>query len=207
MKIQTLSFLAGTGALGLALLAFPALSQVNPTTGASASVSATTTTNTAPAPAADANPVAAVSPASGAADILKMLDAGVSADVIKTYIQNSSTGWNLSAEDLIALKQRGVADEITVELLNHRGTAAAATSAPNGQTGSTGSQQVVAVVHTGNLDPEGYEFFQHYYLFPRTLAYVNQTLGYGPGGGYPFGYARPRRFFAPAMGYQFYPGP
>lgn len=159
--------------------------------------SAATVTASSPAPAAA--PVSA-----GAADILKLLDAGVSTDVIKTYIQTSTAGWNLTAADLVALKQRGVTDEISLELLKHR--AAAVDPAPVAAPANSPASRPVVVVRANRLDPEGYDFFQRYYLFPRTLAYANQTLGYGYGYGsyYPYGYARPHRFYGSAYGYPGY---
>ena len=45
----------------------------------------------------------------------------------------------------------------------------------------------------GGLDPESYEYFQYYYLYPRTLAAANQRL-YTPYpslygfGAYPYGF-------------------
>src|SRR6516165_6587088 len=48
----------------------------------------------------------------GVSDILKMLDAKVDLEVVKTYIKNSSIAYNPTAEDVVTLKQRGVPDEI-----------------------------------------------------------------------------------------------
>ena len=56
----------------------------------------------------------------GIADVLKMVDAGVSKDVIKTYIENSPVAYRPSADEIIALHERGVSGEIITALL-HRG--------------------------------------------------------------------------------------
>jgi hypothetical protein len=51
----------------------------------------------------------------------------------------------------------------------------------------------------GIFDPEGYDYFQYYYLYPRTLAYANQRL-YAPYGSsfgfapYAYGFYGPRPF-------------
>jgi hypothetical protein len=154
------------------------------------------------ASSSQANPaVAQTAPGNNAADILKMLDAGVSTDVIKTYIRTSPGGWNLGASDLITLKQRGVADDLTVELLNHHAPVSSAQQMPIAPIATSAPQTIV--VRTARPDPEGYDFFQHYYLFPRTLAYANQTLGYAPY--YSYGYGYPRRFGGPSPGYRPYP--
>jgi hypothetical protein len=56
----------------------------------------------------------------GIADIIKMLDAKVDAQVILTYIQNSPIPYNPDATELIALKEHGASTELLVALL-HRG--------------------------------------------------------------------------------------
>ena len=50
-------------------------------------------------------------------DILKLVDAGVNADVIKTYVKNSAKVYNLTATDIVTLKERGVADDIISGML------------------------------------------------------------------------------------------
>jgi hypothetical protein len=122
------------------------------------------------------------------ADILKMLDGGVSVDVVRTYIQNSPTPFEMSASDVVMLKQRGVSDDITNAMLKRSGEL-------RGQGGQTGDAlQVVSarpplrMVRTYNgMDPESYDYFYHYYLHPRTLASVYQRLG-GYGASYSYGY-------------------
>ena len=69
----------------------------------------------APAPLATENTTPKYS--AGFQDVLKMLDAKVNAEVIKEYIKNSPTGYDLSAGEIVALKKRGVADEIVIALL------------------------------------------------------------------------------------------
>ena len=53
----------------------------------------------------------------GVADIVKLADAKVDAQVIKTYIKNSPTAYNPNASEIIALKDRGVAPEILAAML------------------------------------------------------------------------------------------
>src|ERR1022692_155324 len=62
-------------------------------------------------------PAARYSP--GVADIVKMVDAKVDAEVIKTYIKNSSTAYNPSATEIVALKDRGVGPDILTAMLQH----------------------------------------------------------------------------------------
>src|ERR1039457_3801762 len=67
--------------------------------------------------AAQAAPATRYSP--GVADIVKLADAKVDAEVIKTYIRNSPTAYNPSATEIIALKDHGVGPEILAAMLQH----------------------------------------------------------------------------------------
>src|ERR1019366_3825598 len=53
----------------------------------------------------------------GVDEILKLLQAGVAKDVIKTYIETAQVASPLSAADLVTLKEHGVPDELTVALM------------------------------------------------------------------------------------------
>src|SRR5690349_8417938 len=53
----------------------------------------------------------------GVSDVLKMVDAKVDPVVIKAYIQNSSTAYNPSANEIVALKQHGVSDDVLTAML------------------------------------------------------------------------------------------
>src|SRR5512132_1779822 len=60
-----------------------------------------------PAPVPAVPPAPAPAPLSpGVADVVKMLNAKVDPDVVKTYIANSGTAYRLSAEEIVAMKQR-----------------------------------------------------------------------------------------------------
>ena len=67
------------------------------------------------APASPTIPAARFSP--GVADIVKLVDAKVDPEVIKTYIKSSSTAYNPSATEIIALKDKGVGPEILPAML------------------------------------------------------------------------------------------
>jgi hypothetical protein len=66
-----------------------------------------------------APPAAQFSP--GVTAALRLLDAGVNKDIVKSYIQNSSLGFELSAEDIIALNERGVAPDLIVAMVTRSG--------------------------------------------------------------------------------------
>src|SRR5271157_2069431 len=70
-----------------------------------------------PGPSGPTNSVATGVLSPGVGDILKMADAGVSMEVIKTYIECSPTKPQPTDADMIALKQHNVPDEIATLLL------------------------------------------------------------------------------------------
>ena len=150
--------------------------------------------------------------------ILKMLQAGVSKDVVKTYIETAQVATRLSAADLVTLKERGVPDDLTVALMKRGAELAAqanesgaSNAAPAKVTGTISLNELAAVLRSrqfsgGSLDPEGYDYFQRYYLYPRTLADANQRLlssypffrsygAYSPGFYSPWAFSPP--YFAP----------
>jgi hypothetical protein len=156
-------------------------------------------------------------------EILKMVQAGVSKDVMKAYIEAAQVAPHLSAADIVTLKEHSVPDELTVALMK-RGAELAAQAKPAGVspeaparvTGTISLNELAAVLRSsqlnpGRLDPEGYDYFRYYYLFTRTIASANERIlssypafpAYGP---YSPGYASPwnlrSRSFAPQ-----FPGP
>jgi hypothetical protein len=156
-------------------------------------------------------------------EILKMVQAGVSKEVMKSYIETTPVAPHLSAADIVSLKEHGVPDELAVALMK-RGAelaaqakpAGASTEAPARVSGTISLNELAAVLRSsrlnpGQLDPEGYDYFRYYYLFPRTLASANERIlssypafpVYGPCSP---GYASPwnlrSRSFAPQ-----FPGP
>jgi hypothetical protein len=124
------------------------------------------------------SPAGAAELSPGVGDVLKMAKAGVSAEVIKTFIEHSPIAYSLSATDIIALKNNSIPDDLTTAMVK-RGTAL--------QTQATQSSNLSALPlaaapggsHSATFDPEGYDYFHYYYLYPRTLAAANQRL-YSP---------------------------
>jgi hypothetical protein len=131
-------------------------------------------------------PPAVLSPAVG--DILKLADAGVSQDVIRTYVECSATPCQPTGADLIALKQHKVGDDIATLLLKRAAQARVAVAQARAQA----IQQVISArnASSGGLDPEGYDYFRFNYLQPRAMAFAYQQLSpyYYPSYGYPYRY-------------------
>jgi len=75
-------------------------------------------------PGAPDKPEAAV-PANlspGAAEVVKLATSGVGDDVVLAYIKNSQALFNLSANDVLYLKDIGLSAEITSAMLSHDST-------------------------------------------------------------------------------------
>jgi hypothetical protein len=88
------------------------------------------------APAAVA-PTPSPSYSSGMDEILRMVDAKVNVDVMKAYIKNSSVAYNLSASEIITMKERGVPDEVVAALLQRGGELRAMAAQPTQAAPST----------------------------------------------------------------------
>lgn len=125
-----------------------------------------------------------------------MLDAGVSKEVVKTYVESAPHRSQPTPSDMIVLKESGVPDEITVALLKRSAELAQQQlqrSQP--QAGAIAdSQRQSNPGYRGYLDPESYEYFQYYYLYPRTLAHAYNRLGYYGSPYYPGYYGNPGPF-------------
>ncbi len=92
-------------------LAFPLLMASGPT--------ATAQTPAGPEPAGAA---AAPNLSPGTAEVVRLAGSGVGEDVVLAYIQNSQAPFNLSADDVLYLKDIGVSSTVTSAMLNHDST-------------------------------------------------------------------------------------
>jgi hypothetical protein len=128
-----------------------------------------------PATASNSPPAGAVKHSTGVDEILTMTQAGVSSEVLKTYVESSQIPYNLNATDLIDLKQHGVPDDLTMAMLK-RGANLRTQAGQSSNLNSTSPAYPVSRSRHGLLDPESYNYFQYYYLYPRTLAAANQRL-------------------------------
>jgi len=134
--------------------------------------------------------------ASGVGEVLKMLDAGVSPEVIRVFIETSSRAVNVSGADVIALKKHGATDDLITVLLTR--SAQARARATEARERATAVALRGAASSAIGMDPEGYDYFQYYYLYPRTLAsaygqlgyYGMPAFGYGFSPGFGYGYSR-----------------
>jgi hypothetical protein len=143
----------------------------------------------------------------GVADIVKLVDAKVDAEVIKTYIKNSPMAYNPNATEIIALKDRGVAPEILTAMLQ-RG---AEVRAQGTQPSPVAANPVAPQAGAGAVAPyaPAYDYgaqpvYPNYaYSYPVN-SYVYPTYDYAYPG-YSYGYSWPYCWPALSFGFGCYP--
>ncbi|HZQ46684.1 MAG TPA: hypothetical protein VFC07_06720, partial [Verrucomicrobiae bacterium] len=80
---------------------------------------ATTAPATTPAPNNNPPVLTLPKPASDTAEVLKLTKAGVGEEVILAYVKSSRSIYNLSANDILYLKEEGVSSPVIAAMLNH----------------------------------------------------------------------------------------
>ena len=63
-------------------------------------------------------------------EVVKLVEAQVTPEVIRGYIENCPYGFHLSANEIVALKESGMTSEVLVTMLQHRGPAREQPAAP-----------------------------------------------------------------------------
>lgn len=72
-----------------------------------------------PAPVATPTSGVASSLSPSTAEVIKLTQSGVSEDVIVAYVKNSQSAFNLSANDLVTLRNAGIPNQVLTEMLDH----------------------------------------------------------------------------------------
>ncbi len=148
------------------------------------------------------SPPATEAPSSLVTALSKMADAGVSAEVMRRFVESSPPQAPLTAANIIELKKHKVSDDLVTYILAQGAQARAQEAQRKAEATQRWNQAIAQALaqrnaRYGGLDPESYEYFEYYYLHPRALASARRTLlapyyEYGPRGFYGFG--GPRRF-------------
>ncbi len=140
----------------------------------------------------------------GIADIIKMLDAKVDAQVIMAYIQNSPIPYDPDAAELIALKEHSAPTELLVALLHHgdelRLQLAQAQSAANPPPAAPAYDYAPEAAYPpyssdypdASYAPYPTTYYSYGYAWPLAYWPSVRVSGYGP-----YGYAH-RGFYAPS---------
>ena len=75
-----------------------------------------------PGAPAQAQPAVPTNLSPGAAEVVRLASSGVGDEVVLAYIQNSQAPFNLSADDVLYLKDLGLSPQVTSAMLNHDST-------------------------------------------------------------------------------------
>ena len=118
----------------------------------------------------------------GIPEILKMVDAKVDAGVIKAYIKNSTVPYHPTATDIIALKDRGVGDDIVTALI-HRGGEVRAAEAAAIQPDSPAPYRTAPAYGT-SVAPPSYP-----YVLSDYYNYADYGYPWYSSYGYPYSYS------------------
>jgi hypothetical protein len=133
------------------------------------------------APAAQTLPATRFSP--GVADIVKLVDAKVEPEVIKTYIKSSPTAYNPSATEIIALRDKGAGSDVLTAMLERGGEVRAqstrgAPAAPLLYPGAVTSNYAPAQAYNYGAQPGYVSYAPSYPAYSDTYDYPAYNCGY-----------------------------
>lgn len=152
---------------------------------------ALSTSATATAALSATDPQVSFSP--GVRDVLKMLDAKIDPAVVKAYINNSMILFNPTANEIIALKQRGVPDEVLTAMMR-RGAEVRMQSAQ--------AAQSAVPVPAPATPPQSYDYGATVPPYSYSYPYDYSDYGYGyPYYGYPYASGYPYSYWWNNYGY------
>jgi hypothetical protein len=116
--------------------------------------------------------------AAGFEEVVAMSEAGVSKELLIKFVESSSRVAQPVGADIIAMKARGLPDEVIVTLMARGDVQAREAQARR----AVAAPAIVRQLSTdGQLDSESYEFFWYHHAYPRALASSYQTLApYSP---------------------------
>ena len=134
------------------------------------------------------------------ADVLKMANAKVDPSVIQAYVRNSAVAYNLSAGEIIALRDHGVSSDVLTAMIQRGGelraqamSAGQMVAAPPVQTSypAPATAYAPAPAYSYSAQPDysayGYAYPVYSYSYPAySYSYPGYSCGYlGCGYGYP----------------------
>ena len=128
------------------------------------------------------------------ADILKMVDAKVDTEVIKSFIKSAPIHYHLTASEIIALKEHGLSNDLLLALVQHGGEAQPQASQP------AASPPPAAYGPPAAYQDYSYGYPAYPYDYPYS--YYNYSYSYGwPGWYWPSVYLS----FSPFCNFYRYP--
>jgi hypothetical protein len=113
-----------------------------------------------PSAAGDSALPANIPPGSPLADVVKLVQAGVDVDTIRTYVANATGPFNLDADDIIFLKDEGLPSDVINAMMAHDKNLSTANQP------STTAQAATTTTEEDTTPPSA----------PVTVEYFNETL-------------------------------
>ena len=176
MKNRTTLYLASLAVMTGSTLVLAAI-ETNKGQNGGTATETRTVTQEAPAVA----PKGTVKLSFGLDDVVKMVQSGVTTDVILTYVENSTVAYYTTAEDIVQLHELGVPSQITAAMIRHGGklraeqakAAKAVAVAPAATYTSASSQAVQPASVTYNYSYPAYPYYPAYsYAYPAYSYYT-----------------------------------
>jgi hypothetical protein len=142
----------------------------------------------------------------GIADILKMVDATLDADIIKAFIKNSSTPYDPTVSEIIALKEHGLSSEIITAMIERGGEVKAQTARarqsnavpyaqpPYPNTAVPYAPSPAYDYDTAQPAYAGYPYPYPYPVYSYSYLYPGNCWGYNCG--YPWSYCSSSLYFS-----------
>ena len=119
-------------------------------------------------------------------EVVKLINAGVPEGVVKSYVQNSPSTFNLNTDTIIHLRGMGVSEAVVVAMLSHdkslRDTSMSASTAYQSPAAPQITSPPVPYTAYGQPQDNGYVSIP-----PDYSNYYDQSYPYNYGGYYPWG--------------------
>lgn len=104
-------------------------------------------------------------------EVVRLAQSGVGEDVVLAFVQNSPTPFNPTPDEIVYLTDVGISDVVITALVNHRGTAQAASPAPQAVVAQPQAAPAPPVQAEATYNPEP----QVVYSAPPTVQYVSPS--------------------------------
>ena len=121
----------------------------------------------------------------GKEELKKLARAGISDDVILTYVRSKGPLTKLSADDIIELKAAGLSDGLLSTLVSMAEPAASKPAGPPAPTPSTTAEATAKLLSDPSVVYDGRYYYPRSYFSSEYGAYCSPALGIGVAYYYP----------------------
>jgi hypothetical protein len=151
------------------------------------------------------------------AEVVKLADSGANTTVLESYVNNSQSAYQLSADEIIYLHQHGVSDSVvtamiergarlTTQAVAHQTAAASTTQQPTTQTTYSAAPTTTTYTPSRSVSTVTYIGGGYPYYYSYSYPWYSSYYGYpGYWYGYPrsYYYSSPYYYGWPALGFSF----